>query len=308
MKRNKKVLISLLIGVLCFIFLTPDRAFAKKTRKLLRADTKINSVVYKRNTYVELFSNGRVSYGIPRNRVRFKTARKDVGYLKAGSLMSFYSSGRLKSGTLHENFKYRGFYFQKGRYIKFYSNGRVQKGTLYRNTRIKINQYYKLVFRKYKEITFHSNGQVETGILYKSVAVGKKNINSGRKVIISKDGKTIKYKDRDGNFRKLYLVYLPRNSVNVSGEYKVAGPWGIMVFKQNGSEVTGYYKHQKGKISGTIRGNVLTCRWSEEPTYKPPRDAGDMHIIFNKDGSGFKGTWRYGFSGKWTHKIEGKRK
>lgn len=308
MKRNKKILITLIIGVLCFIFLTSDQAFAGMRRKLLRSDTKINGVIYKKNTYVKLYSNGRVLYGNPRNNVRFKTARGDVGYLKAGSLITFFSNGRLKSGTLKKNFKYKGIYFRQGKYIKFYRDGRIQKGTLYRNTRIKINKYYKLTFRKYKEITFHSNGQVKTGTLSKSVAVSGKTIKPGRKVIISKDGKTIKYKDHNGEFRRVYLVYIPHYNINVSGAYKVAGPWGTMLLKQSGSKVTGYYTHQKGKISGTLHGYTLTCRWFEEPTYKPSKDAGDMRITFYKNGSSFKGIWRYGFSGKWTHKINGKRK
>ncbi|MGA1862011.1 choice-of-anchor C family protein [Deferribacter thermophilus] len=81
----------------------------------------------------------------------------------------------------------------------------------------------------------------------------------------------------------------------------VAGSWdtnfGKMNLIQRGNTVTGSYTHDKGRITGTISGNILIGRWSEYPSYKPPRDAGDLQFVFSKDGTKFTGKWRYGFCG-----------
>jgi len=84
----------------------------------------------------------------------------------------------------------------------------------------------------------------------------------------------------------------------------VAGAWqtnfGRMVLHQRGFRVWGNYTHDKGKIEGTLRGRVLVGRWSEAPSYRPPKDAGDFRFRFSEDGQSFQGRWRYGFGGaKW---------
>jgi hypothetical protein len=85
--------------------------------------------------------------------------------------------------------------------------------------------------------------------------------------------------------------------------------WGIMEFTQNGDKVTGTYTHDNGKIEGTVSGNTLTGTWSESPTYKPPKDAGDFVITLAADEKSFTGNWRYGSgSGKWDGGWDAKRK
>jgi hypothetical protein len=92
------------------------------------------------------------------------------------------------------------------------------------------------------------------------------------------------------------------------GTDHVSGTWntsfGMMTLTQNGSNVTGSYTNDSGKIEGTLEGNILLGSWSERPSYKPPHDAGDIEFTFSEDGRSFTGTWRYGFdkqtwNGKW---------
>jgi choice-of-anchor C domain-containing protein len=73
--------------------------------------------------------------------------------------------------------------------------------------------------------------------------------------------------------------------------------WGEMQLQQNqnGSQVTGVYTHDKGKISGTLSpdGKTYTAWWSEYPTYAPPRDAGRTILTLSQDGKTFDGVWGY---------------
>jgi hypothetical protein len=94
-----------------------------------------------------------------------------------------------------------------------------------------------------------------------------------------------------------------------AGTGQLSGTWktsfGLMTLTQDGSHVTGSYPHDSGKIQGTLEGNVLRGSWSESPSYKPPKDAGDLEFVFSEDGRNFTGTWRYGsqkqsWDGKWT--------
>jgi hypothetical protein len=93
------------------------------------------------------------------------------------------------------------------------------------------------------------------------------------------------------------------------GTGQLSGTWktsfGMVTFTQAGNDVTGSYTHDNGKIEGTLEGNILRGSWSESPSYKPPKDAGDLEFTFSEDGRKFTGTWRYGFDkqtwdGKWT--------
>jgi hypothetical protein len=85
--------------------------------------------------------------------------------------------------------------------------------------------------------------------------------------------------------------------------------WGIMVFNQNGDQVTGTYTHDNGKIKGTVSGNTLTGTWSEAPSYNSPNDAGDVVITLAADGNSFNGNWRYGSgTGKWDGTWDATRK
>ena len=92
----------------------------------------------------------------------------------------------------------------------------------------------------------------------------------------------------------------------------VEGVWetnfGKMVLVQRGNIVEGHYTHDKGKIKGRLEGNIFVGKWMERPSYKPPRDAGDVRLVFTKDGKSFSGHWRYGFGGNsWNGNWSGKK-
>jgi hypothetical protein len=80
------------------------------------------------------------------------------------------------------------------------------------------------------------------------------------------------------------------------------GTWdsdfGTLKLTTNGSSVSGTYIYLGGKMTGKTSGNQLAGTWSQQPTYKPPDDAGDLQFTFNGDGS-FSGQWRNGSSGDW---------
>ncbi len=83
--------------------------------------------------------------------------------------------------------------------------------------------------------------------------------------------------------------------LDVSGEWKTR--FGTLTLLQSASKVTGNYTSDNGKIEGTMEGGVLKGTWSESPSYKPPKDAGDVEFVFSGDGRSFKGKWRYGHGG-----------
>ena len=74
--------------------------------------------------------------------------------------------------------------------------------------------------------------------------------------------------------------------------------YGTLTLTTNGTSVSGTYDYDGGKITGTVSGNTLKGTWSQQPSYQPPSDAGDIQFTFNTDGS-FSGQWRYGSSGDW---------
>ena len=90
---------------------------------------------------------------------------------------------------------------------------------------------------------------------------------------------------------------LPREVADFQGVWNTG--WGKMILTQSGTNVTGTYTHQDGKIKGIVKGNILTGKWSEAPSYSEPQDAGDVELELSEDGSSFSGRWRYGSSGEW---------
>ncbi|AEA33091.1 FecR family protein [Hippea maritima] len=124
-----------------------------------------------------------------------------------------------------------------------------------------------------------------------------------RKTVIVKEGmKSCVYGNGDG----LPTKPEPMKPFNVEGKWKTN--FGIVGFKQKGDKVFGSYPHDNGKIEGKLIGNVLVCKWSESPTYKPYRDAGDCRFLFSPDGNSFSGHWRYGFGGEsWNGDWSGER-
>ena len=76
------------------------------------------------------------------------------------------------------------------------------------------------------------------------------------------------------------------------------GEWdsdfGAMSLSQSGTAVTGFYTHDQGKFTGTVKGRKLTGRWSEAPTYSGANyDAGPAILTISADGKSFSGDWGY---------------
>jgi hypothetical protein len=97
-----------------------------------------------------------------------------------------------------------------------------------------------------------------------------------------------------------------------------AGTWdtnfGKMTLKLLGDGLTikGYYDKDRGIIDGTIEvakieGNKLVGEWKESPTYKAPKDAGDVELYMSADCKSLKGYWRNGYSGDWDGDWTGTR-
>lgn len=106
-------------------------------------------------------------------------------------------------------------------------------------------------------------------------------------------------------FEEKVDVLSPAESIqtDANGNYVWTGKWdteyGVMTITQEGTNVTGTYSREEGKIVGTVSGNVLSGTWSEIPTYLPPKDAGDIEFVMSEDGLKFEGRWRYASEGQW---------
>lgn len=82
----------------------------------------------------------------------------------------------------------------------------------------------------------------------------------------------------------------------VAGRYNT--DFGEMVLEQNGTSVNGSYALNGGRIIGTLQGNILYGTWSQQPSYRPPNDSGEIKFTFG-DAGNFAGAWRYGNRGQW---------
>ena len=81
--------------------------------------------------------------------------------------------------------------------------------------------------------------------------------------------------------------------------------WGQMTLTVKGNKVTGFYPHDKGKITGVLSpdGRTISAWWSEYPSYKGPNDAGKAVFNINPQATQLSGQWGYGNSlnqGNWT--------
>jgi hypothetical protein len=87
------------------------------------------------------------------------------------------------------------------------------------------------------------------------------------------------------------------------------GKWNTtfkqLEFSVSGNKVTGHYSYENGRIEATLSadGKTMEGVWMEEPSYKPPRDAGRVIFRLSQDGKTISGQWWYGQDGKggdWT--------
>ena len=110
------------------------------------------------------------------------------------------------------------------------------------------------------------------------------------------------YKEGNGG-KKLTEFFKKGKDKNLevwNGTWKT--DWGTLVIKQSGNIVTGTYTHDNGKIKGKVYNNQVVGTWSEAPSYKAPKDAGNIKFTISADGKSFSGTWTYGSNGsggKW---------
>ena len=74
-------------------------------------------------------------------------------------------------------------------------------------------------------------------------------------------------------------------SQNISGVYNT--DFNEMTLSQNGNAITGTYKHQNGRIEGTLNGRTLTGWWYQD------NGKGKLVFEFSSDFSGYKGKWGY---------------
>ncbi len=84
--------------------------------------------------------------------------------------------------------------------------------------------------------------------------------------------------------------------------------WGVLTISINGSNVTGTYVENQGRISGTLSadGRTINGWWSEAPSYQRPEDAGIFNITLSPDGSSISGGFHFG-EAKHEFKITGTR-
>ena len=76
----------------------------------------------------------------------------------------------------------------------------------------------------------------------------------------------------------------------IGGRY--TSEFGDMYLNQDGQRVWGTYTSNQGRIEGTFDGQMLRGVWSQAPSYRAPRDAGDIEMRFLN--GRFSGVWRYG--------------
>lgn len=74
-------------------------------------------------------------------------------------------------------------------------------------------------------------------------------------------------------------------SQTTSGTYNT--DFNEMTIAQNGSKVTGTYKHQNGRVEGTLSGHTLTGHWFQS------NGKGKLIFEFNADFTAFTGKWSY---------------
>jgi len=125
-------------------------------------------------------------------------------------------------------------------------------------------------------------------------------------VTITPNGVTEQEYPKEKGESKIQIAEESGGGLDVSGNWKTS--FGTLTLSQSASSVTGNYTSDDGKIGGAIKGNVLKGAWSESPSYKPPKDAGDVEFVFSEDGKSFKGKWRYGHGGSgWKGNWSGTR-
>lgn len=113
------------------------------------------------------------------------------------------------------------------------------------------------------------------------------------------------------------VFILATGIIAVAEDLNFSGIWltnfGALTIIQQGDEVSGKYEFERsgelvrGRIHGTVKGDRLSFRWSQEPTFDLPSDAGDGYFILThkEEDIVIRGEWRYGYSGPWKGEWKG---
>lgn len=118
------------------------------------------------------------------------------------------------------------------------------------------------------------------------------------RVISKKDGKTRelpldgRWSEKDGGLVLNRGFALPNNvlvvqAVDYTGEWSTSEA-SHMVLRQSGNHVEGEYNYAGGKITGTVKGNVLDFKWVQTNDR-----AGVGKFYMTSDGNNFGGKWDY---------------
>ena len=83
----------------------------------------------------------------------------------------------------------------------------------------------------------------------------------------------------------------------------VGVPGGAVRLEADGS-MRGVYPRDDGALVGRVEHGVLTGWWCEAPTRRPDRDAGDVELVFERDGDRLilRGAWRDGATAEAWHR------
>jgi hypothetical protein len=75
--------------------------------------------------------------------------------------------------------------------------------------------------------------------------------------------------------------------------------WGEHYVVVDGSSMMIIYDHDDGRVLGTLDGSTFKGWWTESPSRKPTRDAGEVTFTLTRDGDSRRvdGEWRYGLDG-----------
>lgn len=88
------------------------------------------------------------------------------------------------------------------------------------------------------------------------------------------------------------------DTANFAGKWETVWDGGNqatnLTISQSGADVSGKYTYQGGKISGVVRGGVLTGSWWQKDGAK-----GEYRFVLSADGRSFKGQWKNWNSKAW---------
>ncbi len=75
--------------------------------------------------------------------------------------------------------------------------------------------------------------------------------------------------------------------------------WGEHYIVVEGATMKIIYTHDDGRVVGTLSGTTFTGWWTESPSRKDPRDAGEVEFTIRGDGDTrtVDGVWEYGDAG-----------